>query len=322
MFIYCGLATNSPYPAIKLNSLLDTKMDRSSFYTDIFNNVIDKNGDIKLLPLSFDIPGLIFNKNSKKHTKDIDISDFLKNKDIIFSPFWDNNFNILYYLTELPYFNIEDNFIDKDIFIETTDVVLSLIKDRDDKWNEELFNKKYLHVSPELLIKESIIDYYFYSLSSFINLNPNTNSNISFSSLSRNGLVTITNDMTYIGINEKSKNVNASMEVLSWIFKEENQTTFIKNNFEQSGLFKMFNGELSTLKKVTEESLPLYYKRLEGLIPTHNIITTPSNLPVLWDSLKQETFIPIYTDIKTINKDQRIKKYLEYYNDWSKRHNK
>lgn len=322
LFIFRGQADNSPYVPENITHLFNKNIKKDSFYTDILSSVIDNKGNIFLLPLTYDLPGIIYNKENIRHTMNIDIEEFISNKNMIFSPFWDNNFILLYYLTSLPNFSLQDSYLDSEELINTANNINSLLSKRDDKWNETLFNKKYLHLSPELLIKQSIIDYYFYYLSDYIALYPSSSDQISFSALSRNSLITAIDDITFVGINRNSKNKKASEEVLTWMFQDKNQSEFIKNNFNESGLYKLFNGELSTLITVTKKTLPTYYPRLNGLILNEEMITVPSNLPKLWDSLKLEAFMPIFRDIKTLPEESWTKKYLEYYNDWSKKHNK
>ncbi len=322
LFIFRGQPEYNSYDPLNVKHLFNDKIKRESFYTDILNSVIDNKGDIFLLPLTFDLPGLIYNRDNIIHTMNIDSEDFMSNKKMIFSPFWDNNFILWYYLTSVPNFILQDSYLDSEEFIKSANNINSLLYKRDDKWDETQFNKKYMHLSPEILIKQSIIDYYFYHLSDYIALNPESNRQLSFSSLSRNSLITIIDEMTYVGINKNSKNIKEAEEVLTWMFQDKNQTEFIRRNYTESGLYKMFNGELSTLKTVTRNTLPTYYPRLNELIPNSEMITTPSNLPKLWDSLKLEAFMPIFRDIKTFPEDTWTKKYFKYYKDWSKKHNK
>lgn len=316
IIIFRGHPQNSPYKTTDLSHLFDTEIQKKMFYDNLLNNVTEQSGEIRLLPISFDLSGLIYFKTDKNISSVIKIEDFLEDSESIFSPYWNKDFMIWYYLTYLPNFNIEDKYIDKKKLLSTTNTIkkYSITKN----WDVDQFNKKYMHLSPELLVNQKTIDYYFYNLSNYIRYK--NKKNISFSLLSSNGNIMTNDIITYIGVNEASKNKKNAEHIISWIFNKKNQSMIIENNFTRPELSTLFNGELSALKEVTEEILPKYYPTLKFLLPRNEVILPPQDLPRLWDSLKEQVLIPTIEQNK--NSDNLIDNYEKYYNDWSKKHNK
>lgn len=314
--IFKGQQDDTPYETMDISNLIPENI----FYEEILNSVKSENGEIRLLPLGFDIPGFIYNNSKTRSTNIIDIDDFT-NERYIFSPYWNRNFILWYYLSALPNLSYENRYLDSDEFLKTAETMNSLVLNRDD-WDIASFNRKYMHLSPEHLIKESIIDYYFYSLSDFISLSAHSVKSISFSPLSRNGMVFINDELTYIGINRRSSNKAVAKNVLEWMFTPENQEKYIKKSFNSSNMGNLFNNQLSTLPHITNDTLTALYPVLYLTLPEPGIITTYKNLPELWDSIKKEALLPIIKETETIPVAQIERKYSEYFTDWSKKHNK
>ncbi|QEN05453.1 hypothetical protein EW093_12255 [Thiospirochaeta perfilievii] len=319
--IFSGQKDSSQIETADITDLLETgKIKKELFYSEVLNLAKNDKGEFRVLPLTFDLPGVIYNRHTKKHPTDINIDDFINNKKSIFSPYWNSDFILWFYLSLSPEFNIEDSYFDKKEFTYTAKTMLNLLND--DSLNYNDFNNKYLHLSPELLLKDKIIDYYYSTLSNFLNSDINNFKDLAFSFLSKNNLINTADRAVFIGINSNSKKIRSSKKVLTWMFNKDNQEQFIKENFNSSGLYKLFNKELSTLIYVSKSVLPQYYPELRLLMPNNNEISAYLYLPELWDSLKDELLNPMFNDIISLDEDKWEKKYIEYFNDWSKKQNK
>ncbi|MGL1890443.1 MAG: hypothetical protein OCD02_02400 [Spirochaetaceae bacterium] len=321
LVIFKGDKSGSPYKTLNIQHMLNKQINSNLFYVDLLESTMNSDGSIDLLPLTFDVSGLIYNKINFQHERSIKVENFIDDHNLKFSPYWDTRFIIWYYLANLPNFDSQNSYFDNQIFKNTILKTNNFLSERTDDWNEDIFNNKYLHLSPELLLNTSKIDYYYLTFCEYIKLNT-TESNIMFSFLSTNDLI-LTNDfLTYIGITKQSKNKKKAEDVLTWMFNEKNQENFIKANSNRSATTNLLNGELSTLKNITINILPKYYPGLKKLIPQIDIFTVPKNLPPLWNSLKDEVFIPLLKESKSKLNMNWQKKYDDLYEEWSKKHNK
>lgn len=322
IIIFRGQKDDTTFKARDLSYLFEEKIDKNMFYTDIIRSVIKSDNSCNALPLSFNMTGLIYNKENFSHNNYIDINRIIQGDDLKFSPYWNPEFIFWYYLSNLPNFNIENNYFDKDEFTNSAISINKMLTNREGDWDLEQFNKKYMHLSPERLVDTSIIDYYFFTLSDYLNIDKKYYTNLAFSFLTNNELISIKDEMIYVAVNRESRMSKESDEILTWMFNIENQTDFIKRSYNELELYPLFNGELSTLKPVTTNVITMYYPELNRLIPSTDIITTPISLPPLWNSLKFEVFNPMFNEIKTTPTALWKKKYDEYYLEWDKKHNK
>lgn len=314
LIIFKGLPSESPIPLRSLDRYQEY-IDTTQFYEDLYDK------DINLLPLSFDISGVIYNRETFNHSYSMNIEDFME-LEVKFSPFWNEDFLTWYYLANLPDFSRNSNYFDRTIFSKSSINILNILYNRDDKWDVDTFNSKYLHLSPEKLLKMGIIDYYFYSLSDYIKLNDRDRELIGFTFLSSNNLLHIDDCMTYVGLSRTTTKEKSAISVLQWLFNSENQNYFINTNKKESGLYPLFIGELSTLKSVTTQGIPSIYPGLKNLLPLTSEITQHIGLPEQWTSLKKEVFGKILKELRDINEVEWEEKYDEYYIDWAKTHNK
>lgn len=322
MFIYKGQKENSSIEPKNISYLLKNDIDQNLFYTDIINYVINDDKSIKTLPLSFNVDGVIYNKTNFENNNTVDISSLINNQSIRFSPFWNIDFVIWYYLSNIPNFNIDEYYFDYENFLHTANTMININGNRNAEWDLKSFNEKYLYLSPERLIQESKIDYYFYDFVSYFNINKTFYPDISFTLLSSSSLVFTKDEMVYIGVNQKTKKNRETDYILNWIFNEVNQSNFIKSEINNDSVFALFNNGLSTIKSVTQNSIPENYPELRGLIPKTEVTSLPTTLPTLWESLKNEVFKPTFVDSKTVTEDKWNELYMKYYSEWSKKHNK
>lgn len=322
IIIFKGQPQDSPSKTKDLKYLLSQSLANEDFYGDILKYTKTQNDTMELLPLTFDIPGLMYNKNRFNHERVIRLEDFIDNKTIKFSPFWEEDFIIWYYLSKLPSFEKESNYMDYAVFYSTAKKINNMLIDNNDKWDEELFNNKYMHLSPELLIESDIIEYYFINFSDYIKINNKYRKDIAFSFLSTNDLIIASETLTYIGIISESNNKKAAEKVIVWILNKKNQNSYIANNIKDSGLSDLFLGQLSTLTSVSSELIPYHYPKLAPFIPDSNKITIPYNLPPLWQSLKKQVFVPAFLETKNLSEDQWLAKYNNLYKEWLKKHKK
>lgn len=322
LIIYQGHPDNTEYKLLDLSGLFLNKLNRDNFYNDVLKVSEKENGEIQQIPLAFDIPGLMYNKNRFKNPRIIRLEDFMNDNTIKFSPYWDMNFVIWYYLSNMPTFQRNNNYFDSDIYEFTSKNMKYMITNSKDKWNEDLFNKKYMYLSPEVLIKSNIIEYYYINFSDYVEIDTVFSSDIGFSFISRNDLLITDDSIIYTAIVKDSKKKSEAKEFILWLFNKKNQNSYITNNIKDGGVKSLFLGKLSTLTAVSEEIIPYHYPNLAPFIPKNQVITSPQNLPHLWESLKKQVFIPAFLKSKSAEEENYKEEYMSLYEEWYKKHKK
>lgn len=312
--------TSDNNTTLNLIPYLET-IDSNIFYKDILYSSL-KDSALPYIPLSFDISGLIYSKERYQNQRVIKIEEFIIDRTIKFSPYWDSNFLMWYYLSHIPSFKKENNFFDDTVFHTTAQKTKTMLINSNDKWNEELFNKKYMHLSPWILLTSNTIEYYFMSFSEYIASDYPKKEKIGFSFLSSNDLVIANEDITYTGINSKSKKKNDSFLFFDWIFKSNNQNLYLTNNIMEYGRTSLFLGELSSLVEVSENLLKIYYPKQAIFIPKRETITTVQEIPPLWSSLKQQVFIPLFMESKDQEEDEWNQIHKNLFDQWLKKYKK
>ncbi|MBN2619029.1 MAG: hypothetical protein JXR64_12020 [Spirochaetales bacterium] len=317
LYIYNGINTNPPFTPYDLKSFVYNEININSFYTDIV--IEEQNNTIPLLPLSFNVSGVIYNKNQFSNLNSIDIDQFLNQNSMKFSPSWSNNFISWLFLINRPILNSNANYLDSEILLKTMNDIIAINKKNETEWDITDFNKKYLYLSPVYLIEKKLIDYYFYQISDYIKLK---DKNIGFSFLTKNNLIYSNEKMTYIGISNDSKRIDESKYIIKWMLNRQNQIDFLKDASIIPEMNNLFLGGLSVIPEVNNIALGEYYPQLVNLIPNSNSFTSFKKLPNLWESLKKEVYEPLFKQMYNYNQDQLIPLYLDLYNDWYKKNNK
>ncbi|OQY38770.1 MAG: hypothetical protein B6229_05135 [Spirochaetaceae bacterium 4572_7] len=262
--IFRGQPTSSPYKTSNIESIFSNRLKKDSFYKDILKTTDRIDGTRVLLPLSFDLSGVMYNNKQFNNLRVIKIEDFISDQTIRFSPFWNNEFNLWYYLSNIPSFDKDKQYLDSQLFSEVSNRVKNMVSEENDRWDEAEFNKIYMHLSPEFLINSNMIEYYFVKFSYYVNMKIDYKKNIDFSFLSSNDLLIANDSLTYIGLTESSKYKKQGMTLLTWLFQPTNQNKYMTNNIQKSGLDNLFLNQLSSLIEVTEKDIPKHYPKLVG----------------------------------------------------------
>ncbi len=319
LVIYRGQYKDPPIETLDLKKMFNTKIDRTLFYTDLIDSIYTNEG-IKFIPLSFNIPGIVYSRSQKNISNIIKIEDFV-NEDSVFSPFWNEEFILWYFLSNFPELKLDERLINEEDFTKIKSMINRVYESKK-QWNEEEFNKKYLHLSPIYLLKNNFIDYYYLTLREYNNLNKEEKKILNFSALENNGLIIANDYITYVGIRKNSKQVPLAENFITWIFNKENQEKIIADAKSDVNSPLMFLGELSTLKEVSQYTIPDFFKYSYQLIPNPEMITSSGNYPELWESLRKNVLLPLFKNLKNQNYQQWRNSQEEYYIDWAKKHNK
>ncbi|MDR0301362.1 MAG: hypothetical protein LBI04_03510 [Treponema sp.] len=298
-----------------LNDLFGAnKLSRSIFYQRLLAaGRIDRHQ--YLLPVSFNVPSLIFSKD-----KEIEISNsftlgFEELKKLSgeynvlnkgsytrmgFSPLWDDDFLMVTAVLfdssfreasplawDAAALNRSMNFVnDWTVEINT------------DNQAEEDFTFKYFFEPPEKLIQSGRILFSYMESSKLFTLSEENKNTLDFRWIMEDNKIPITEDTVFLGIPKKGKSQKAAKAFVHWFFKIENQRLLLeysKVNRINETAFGICDG-FSAIGAVTEQIFPRYYPSLLGRMPPSDYLIVPNILPENWAVIRERIVLPYLHD--------------------------
>jgi ABC-type glycerol-3-phosphate transport system substrate-binding protein len=290
------------------------KLSRSSFYQRLL--AVGRIGRKQyLLPVSFNIPALIFSRDrgqklSNLYTIEFDeIKTLSKDYNKInrgaytqmgFSPLWNDNF---LYITTVLYGTS---------FKEATPLVwdsaaldrsMSFIYNWTNEINtniqmEEDFTFKYFFEPPEKLIQNERILFSYMDSRDLFTLGVDSKNNLDFRWIMDNNQVPFSEDLVFMGIPKRAKSRKAARVFIQWFFQAENQRLLLeysRTNRINENVFGICGG-FSALNPVTEQIFPRFYPELLGRMPPADYLMPPNLLPGNWSSIKERVILPYLSD--------------------------
>ena len=290
------------------------KLSRSIFYPRLLAiGRIDRNQ--YLLPVSFNIPALIFSRDraqdlSNQFTIDFDeIKSLSKNFNIVnrgvysrmgFSPLWDDDFLFTSaFLSGTSFREAEplawdSSALEKSmLFINNwTDEINTSTQAEDD------FTFKYFYEPPEKLIQSGRILFSYMESSKLFLLSEESKNALDFRWVMEQNRIPLTEDSVYIGIPKRAKSQKAARTFIQWFFRIENQRKLLeytRTNRVNESIFGICGG-FSALSPVTEQIYPLFYPELLGRMPPSEYFTLTNVLPANWVVIKERVILPYLHD--------------------------
>ena len=303
---------------------LDNLFGKNKLSSDIFYPRLLAIGKIDktqyLLPVSFNIPALVFSKSRETNQRGFALSgkftiDFDEIKTLSsayntrsrgaytrmgFSPLWNDNFLFTAAILSGTAFKEADPLAWDAAALERSMVLIN-------NWTNEIntntqadddFTYKYFIEPPEKLIQSGRILFSYMESGSFFTLSEDSKNNLDFRWLMEQNRIPVSEDSVYIGIPKKAKSARAARTFLQWFFKAESQRSLLEysktyrineNNFGICGGF-------SSLTPVTEQVYPLFYPELLGRMPPSENFTLQNILPRNWAAIKERVVLPYLND--------------------------
>lgn len=312
-------------------------LKQTNFYSNLLKlgNIDDKQ---YLLPVSFNIPALIFSKEnsglvSKPFYLTLDEIQSLgkaynqTSKDgnftrMGFSPRWNDDF--LFIITRL--FNVsfrENNPLawDASALDRAMNYVYKWSTDTNDSpEKEDDFAFKYLYNPPTVTATSGKILFAYISSENLLNLGEDRLSDLDFRWIGNENSIPIIEGSPFLGIYKKSKSKQAIDSFIQWFYREDNQRELLQQSKEFRLLDQSFgiaNG-FSALKTVTEQIFPTFYPILLGHTPPADMLTPPEILPKNWDMLKTRAILPYLHDASRTEKKDTLIPLEKRITDWLK----
>lgn len=290
---------------------LDYIFDNRKLTSDIFYSQLltsgQKNGVQYLLPVSFNLPALVFSDENKDLVPD-NYTLTLQQVRESASAFNEKNAKGAY--TKLGFTPLSnDEFIylatkiyGADFHEEKGEIVWSaenlqktadelrdwVIKENTSAQVEEDFAYKYLFMPYYRQVTTGRTLFAYTTSDQLFKAMKDQNLGIDYRWLVHDRNLPIEDSFTMMGIYKDSKNLVGATEFISWFFQSENQRAILerKDKFNLETEIFGIAGGFSALRDVTEHILPVFYTQLLTNLPPAQMLSVPNQLPARWESYK------------------------------------
>jgi ABC-type glycerol-3-phosphate transport system substrate-binding protein len=312
------------------------KLSRSVFYQRLLAaGRIDRNQ--YLLPVSFNVPALIFSKE-----RDLEISNSFTinfeeikklsggynvlNKGLYtrmgFSPLWDDSFLIITaVLFDTSFREASPLAWDNDALNRSMNFIYDWTNEiNTDNHAEEEFTFKYFFEPPEKLILSGRILFSFMESSKLFTLSEESKNTLDFRWIMEESKIPIATDAVFLGIPKKGKSQKAAGAFVQWFFKIENQRLLLeysKANRINENVFGICGG-FSAIGAVTEQIFPQYYPSLLGRMPPSEFLAVPNILPRNWAVIRERVVRPYLHDRARSDHSEETMSLERRLSDWQR----
>jgi len=287
-------------------------LDQTAFYPSLLEpGRID--GKQYLLPVSFNLPALIFSRDhspllSNPFTIDlgelerlrrgVNLGDAGGYSRMGFSPAWDDEF---LFQTAVLY---DAAFREAGSPpLSWDEAALTRALERVRRWSRETnggfqgeddFSFKYFYDPPAKLIAAGRILFSYMKSSEFFILPQEQRANLDFRWLAGENRIPLAEDSVYYGISRRPAAKKAAAAFTRWFFREDTQRLLLEVSKQyrvNETLFGIGSG-FSGMRTVTEQVFPQFYPTLLGHMPPEAFLAPPNILPRDWTALKERVILP------------------------------
>lgn len=324
---------------------LDYLFNEIRINANLFYGPLLELGSVKgrqyLLPVSFNLPAVIFSKDNQSLVADnfflsIDTirslsRDYNREKNgafdrMGFSPRWNPEF--LYILTRMFGAQYEEG---SKLFgwnAKALQEAVAYVKEWSATVNgssraEDDYQFKNLYDPPYRQITSGRCLFSYVSSRDLLILPADKVSNVDFRWITKDNQTPVDDGMIYLGICKKAKRLEAAEAFLIWFFNEKNQKALLERKSSMDLLDRNFGiaDGFSSLRPVNEKVFPLFYPNLLGHLPPLDSLMAPRILPNNWDTLKNGILMPWLADATEGPQAQGELTTLESrIQDWQKAH--
>jgi len=264
-----------------------------------------------LLPVSFNIPALIFSRDREQNLSNQftigfnELKTLSKNFNIVnrgtytrmgFSPLWNNNFLLTAAVLSGASFREADPLTwDTDALEHSMTSIFNWTKEiNTNNQAEDDFTFKYFFEPPEKLIQSGRILFSYIESGDLFTLSEDRKKHLDFRWIMEEDKIPITDASVYLGIPKKAKSQAAARAFIMWFFNVENQRLLLEYSMANKLNENSFgiSGGFSALSSVTEQIYPLFYPELLGRMPPSENFTLPNVLPGNWVRIKERVVLP------------------------------
>ena len=311
----CWLKSASTRAYFKsLDRFFGKNLSESAFYPRLLAmGSID--GTQFLLPVSFNIPALIFARDKgellsnpftigfaemKQLGKDYNIEKNGVYTRMGFSPLWDDNFLfITAALFKVSFQEAEPLAWDAASLERAMGFVYDWINEviTGSQAGEDFYFKYFYEPPATLALSERILFTYMDSDELFTLPEERRNS-LDFRWIAEGGVIPLAESAVYLGLPKKGKASGAAAAFVRWFYQAETQRRLLERSKDTRAIETSFgiSGGFSALRTVTEQVFPQFYPGLLGHMPPEDFLSPANILPGNWTTLKERVILPYLRD--------------------------
>lgn len=335
------LRNDKPYKNFKpLDYIFYNKILSSDvFYQQLFE-AGQKNNVQFLLPVSFNLPAIVFSQKNKELVPDNYTltleqirktgSEFnTKNKKgaftkIGFTPLSNNDF--LYLSTKIFKVDFREEkekiIWNSDKLKKTTDALKDWIYTENESAQTEMdFAFKYLFMPYYRQVISDRTLYAYTTSDQLFKTIKNQDFGIDYRWIVQDKKIPIEDSMIMLGIYKDCQNQPGATEFISWFFDADNQQMILERKEKLNLDTELFgiSGGFSSVRDVTEHILPVFYTHLLTNLPPSQMLSVPQKLPARWDSYKSLVVEPYLRSIITAQTEDTVMSMEDLESEWRRK---
>lgn len=312
-------------------------IQKTGFYSQLLDyGVINKKQ--YLLPLSFNLPAVIFNAQYEDRFEDAHLItiDEMRAASLEFNrqnaqgtvtalgfaPLWSPDF---LYVTSVmqgaDYRQKGEAFSWNEERLEETVTYLR-------EWSlanggpatEQNFQFKYLYMPSYRQVLTGRSLFASVTSSELFTLSKEQFSGISFRWLSTDGSIMVQDSLVTMGIYKHAKNAKGAAEFLAWMCKKETQKALLERVHQMNLDTVHFGiaGGFSSLREVNTEVYPVFYRSLFETMPSEDYLVLPNMLQYRWASLQNRVIIPYLQEKSALPEEEasEVPSVVSRIEDW------
>lgn len=335
------LRNDKPYKNFKpLDYIFYNKILSSDvFYQQLFE-AGQKNNVQFLLPVSFNLPAIVFSQKNKELVPDNYTltleqirktgSEFnTKNKKgaftkIGFTPLSNNDF--LYLSTKIFKVDFREEkekiIWNSDKLKKTTDALKDWIYTENESAQTEMdFAFKYLFMPYYRQVISDRTLYAYTTSDQLFKTIKNQDFGIDYRWIVQDKKIPIEDSLIMLGIYKDCQNQPGATEFISWFFDADNQQMILERKEKLNLDTELFgiSGGFSSVRDVTEHILPVFYTHLLTNLPPSQMLSVPQKLPARWDSYKSLVVEPYLRSIITAQSEDTVMSMEDLESEWRRK---
>jgi len=287
-------------------------VDKTLFYPGILPTGT-QNGQQRLLPLSFNLPAVVFTRSSKN----TDIPDFAVTLDEVrdlgaeynessgehfthmgFSPRWNREF--LYVAGRTMGVNFHETAgngaaaaWNEDALRATLSYLDNWIRDVNQSVElENQFHTKYLYDPPYELLMNERVRFWYESSGQYFSYSGNRRDNLDFRWITGKDRIPVLEDIVFVGMTRDSQQRRGATDFITWLFRPDTQAQLLRVSVEDRIDGFGIAGGFSSQSDVNERFFPRYYGQTLGQIPSPDRLAFPARVPRNWNDIREDVIQP------------------------------
>ncbi len=320
------------------------KLPRAAFYAKLLDYG-SVGGTQYLLPVSFNLPAVVFDENNMAYVKDSHIltlnqiweadAEFstVDDKGVYstmgFAPSWDQDF--LYFAAKAKGAAFAEGgstfTYDRNALAATVSYLKNwTLSNHTASAAEQDFKFSYLYRPESKWLSEGRSLFTFMNSREFYTMEGDSDSGLSFRWISNGSGILIEDDMVCMGLYRKARNPNKAEMFVEWFFQEESQKAMMERYRGMALDTQEFGiaGGFSSIKNVNAVLFPVFYHELLGNMPLEEQLLLPEALPSRFSIFKEKIIIPFLVENcqaepPVEGREEKARRSLDdYIADWSR----